>query len=112
MIGLKTSDTKRYTEFIEGRDHTPLVEIANALKMRMFDELLNRNETYDAQASNLTVVTLEDKLKAVYDALFVTTYGGENYSVKLGEMQFNASTKDTLLRTAGLLSQYTKLDVD
>lgn len=112
MIGLKTSDTKRYAEFIEGRDHTPLVEIANALKIRIFDELLDRNETYDAQATDRTVVTLEDKLKAVYDALFVTTYGGEIYSVKIGEMQFNTSTKDTLLRITGLLSRYTKLDVD
>ncbi len=112
MIGLKTFDTKRYTEFIEGRDYTPLIEIANELKIRMFDELLNRNETYDEQATDMTVVTLEDKLKAVYDALFVTTYGGEIYSVNIGKMQFNASTKDTLLRTTGLLSRYTKLDMD
>lgn len=112
MIGLKTSDTKRYTEFIEGRDHTPLIEIANALRMRLFDELLNRDETYDKQSTTQTVVTLEEKLKAVYDALFATTYGGEIYCVQIGQMQFEANTRDTILRTAGLLSRYTKVDVD
>lgn len=112
MIGLKTSDTKRYTEFIEGRDHTPLIEIANTLPIRMFDELLNRNETYDTLETNQTVVTVEDKLKSVYDALFATIYGGEIYSVKIGKMQFDTGTRDILLRTTGLLSRYTKLDVD
>ena len=112
MIGLKIYDTKKYTEFIGGRDYTPLVEIAKAQKMRIFDKLLNQNETYDVQEADLIVVTLEDKLKAVYEALFVTTYGKEIDSIKIGEMQFDKSIKDTLLRTTGLLSQYTKLDMD
>ena len=112
MIGLNIYDTKKYTEFIGGRDYTPLVEIAKAQKMQIFDELLNQNETYDVQEANLIVVTLEDKLKAVYEALFVTTYGKEIDSIKIGEMQFDKSIKDTLLRTTGLLSQYTKLDMD
>lgn len=112
MIGLNIYDTKKYTEFIGGRDYTPLVEIAKAQKMQIFGELLNQNETYDVQEANLIVVTLEDKLKAVYEALFVTTYGKEIDSIKIGEMQFDKSIKDTLLRTTGLLSQYTKLDMD
>ena len=112
MIGLKISGIKRYADFVEGRDHTPLIEIADALHLRMFEQLLNRNETYDEQAKDQTVVTVEDKLREVYDALFKTVYGGEVYSVTIGEMQFDGRTKDTLLRVSGLLSQYTKLDVD
>ena len=112
MIGLKISDTKRYSNFIEGKDCTPLIEIAAALPVRMFGYLLDRNETYDVQKLNQSIVTVEDKLKLVYDALFATTYGGEIYSVKIGELQFNEKIKDTLLRICGLLSRYTKIDVD
>lgn len=112
MFGVKLTDSKRYADFIEGNDHTPLIEIANMLRIRMFDDLLNRNETFDAQRTDLTVVTIEEKLKAVYDALFVTAYDSGVYAVKIGEMQFNAGTKDILLRITGLLSQYTKVDVD
>lgn len=112
IIGLKIVDIKRYTDFIEGRDYTPLVEIANAQKLIMFDKLLDQDETYNEQKTDLMVVTLEDKLKAMYDAIFVTTYSEEVYTVRIGKLHFTADVKDTLLRTAGLFSKYTTLDTD
>lgn len=44
--------------------------------------------------------------------LCLKAYDSGVYAVKIGEMQFNAGTKAILLRITGLLSQYTKVDVD
>lgn len=112
MMGLKVQSMQRYTDFIEGRNHMPLIEIARVLPSRIFDQLLTRGETYDETDTINSLVTVESKLKEVYEALFSTVYNGEIYQRSIGQLEFSARTRDTLIRTAGLLSQYTKLDID
>ena len=112
MIGLRIQNSQRYTDFIEGRDCAPLIEISEHVKTLGFNKFLNGNETFDDNDSGLKHVTLEEKLKAVYDAIFVTSYSGTNYHTMIGSLEFNESTKNTLIRTTGLLSEFTNLDVD
>lgn len=112
MIGLNILDIERYFEFIEGRDCSPLIEIADALGKTFFEELLNENETYYEQDTTQTVVTLESKLKEVYDVLFGIANSEGRYSTTIGQLQFGGRTKDILLRTVGLLSEYTNMDFD
>lgn len=112
MIGLKVSNAKKYADFIEGRDYKPLVEVSNALDLRFFAELLNQDETYDENATTKKLVTVEEKLKEMYEALFVINYGMEKHYIDIGNMRFGEKIKEFLLRTSGLLSQYTKLDID
>lgn len=109
MIGLKISDIQRYNAFIAGNDYTPLLEISGALSPRFFTDLLNRGETFDATDSSETVVSIDDKLKAVYEAIFSNTYNQQNCYTKIGEMRFSDGTKETLRRIDSLLSQYTNV---
>lgn len=112
MIALKVNDTKRYFEFIEGVNYKPLEEIANALDLEFFNNLLTDDETYDDKDTCKVQVTLRDKLKAVYNALFVIDYGAETYRTQIGKMQFSAKSKDILIGTTGLLSQFSNLNDD
>jgi len=112
VIGLRVHDAKRYTDFVEGRDYSPLYEIAKKTELLDFRELLNCNETYDSGKQDKTQVTLEEKMKEVYNAIFNTTYNGINYHTKIGALEFNDETKPTLMRATGLLSHFTTLDID
>lgn len=112
MIGLKVSNTKKYEDFIKGKDYSPLLKVSNALNTRFFHRLLNDGETYNENDKTKTVVTIEDKLKEVYNALFVTSYGKETYYVHIGTMSFDENTRKSLLRITGLLSDYTDVNID
>lgn len=107
MIGLKVLDTDRYNNFIQGKDYTPMIEISYCLREKFFSDLLNKDETFDSSdSSGLKIVTLEDKLKEVYEALFVQTYNNETYRIKIGEYFFDQNSKNLLLNVAGGLSKY------
>lgn len=110
MIGLKVSDTKLYSAFINGKNYEPLIEMSESLGTRFFEELLENNESYDDQDTSKSLVTLEAKLKAVYEALFVGVSSEGVYRTRIGKMSFDNGTKNTLLRVTGLLSQYTSID--
>lgn len=106
MIGLKIHNTQQYLGFIQGKDHTPLLSVASALDIRFYQQLLEFNQTYDQADTTKIVVTLGDKLKAVYDALFVTPYGIDTSSVTVGNLTFVEHTKSELLHVSGLLSRF------
>lgn len=112
MLGLMVSNVEQYKDFIEGRDYTPLLELAKALDLRRFEELLTKDETFDqAEGSKtVTVVKLETKLQKVYEAIFGTSYTGRVYSKMVGELGFDATTKGDLLKIVGLTSRYNKID--
>ena len=69
--------------------------------------MLAGNETYDEIDTTKTVVKIESKLKEVYDLLFSAGYSGGS----IGQIELSAGTKDMLVRTAGLLSEYTRFDI-
>lgn len=113
MIGLRVCDAQRYSDFVQGKDHIPLIEVADKVKgFHMFHELLDSKETYETGDSQKTLVTVTDKLKAAYEAIFVTQYNGSFYQTNVGSVAFTASTKSSLLRIVGLLSKYTNTELD
>lgn len=112
MIGLKIANIERYLAFIEGRECSPLIEIASVLPSRMFRGLLENDETYDENDTNGTLVTVDEKMKAVYEAIFERSSGVKKSSIRIGTMSFNAKIKESLLRTDGLLSDFAKMDWD
>ncbi len=112
MIGLQICDSLRYSDFINGKEYTPLLEVSCCLKESFFDELLNRTESFKENNEGKTVVTLDSKLKELYNALFVANYDNGTYEVFLGVYSFGRSTKDTLIRTTSLLSQFANTDID
>ncbi|MDY3782149.1 MAG: P-loop NTPase fold protein [Candidatus Faecousia sp.] len=110
MIGLKICDSQRYKLFIEGKDYKPLIEISDAVHIRYFEELLNQGESYYQNNNEKdTVVSLENKLRNVYDAIFADKIGEEPY-VDIGNMRFTKEMKEKLLRIDGLFSHYTHIE--
>lgn len=105
MIGLKICDMNRYDDFISGKDYTPLLEVAEVTEIMLFGNLLKENENYSEMATNMEVVKLEDKLREVYETLFVNKYEKD-----IGRLRFTVGIKDELLRVSGLLSKYASFD--
>jgi len=112
MIGLKICDSCRYSDFINGKDNTPLMEVAGCLGEDFFCSLLSRMESFAKNDEGKTVVSLDSKFKELYNALFITNYDNGTYKVNVGEYSFVRSTKETLIRTTSLLSQYASTDID
>lgn len=111
MMGLKIADSDKYTEFIHGKYMQPLIDVSYSLKEGFFEELLNRNESYDDDSSSdIKTVTLEDKLKQLYDAIFVFQYDNTVYSQTVGKYTFTKQTSEMLQKTVSLLSNYTTID--
>ena len=109
MIGLKIADMERYSKFINGFDYKPLVEVSDCLGERFFEDLLNVDETYYPEDSSRKLVTLDNKLKEVYESIFNTSYGSNIYSKTVGKLEFDENNKRELLRVVGLLSRYTSI---
>ena len=112
MIGLKVLNASKYTEFVEGRDYTPLLDVSKTVYARIFDRLLDGNETYSKreEQQGKKLVTIESKLKLVYSALFENDYTLDRRDIAIGDLEFSAETKESLLRTASLLSGYASID--
>lgn len=112
MIGLKICDSCRYFDFINGKDYTPLMKVSDCLGEGFFDRLLSRMESFKENDEGKTLVSLDSKFKELYNALFITNYDNGTYKVCVGECSFTRSTKETLIRTASLLSQFANTDID
>ena len=111
MIGLKISDETRFSAFINGKDSSPVIEILGSgdIGKSIFSQLLGYNESYTEVKADkpVKIVKLEDKLNAVYDALFINKYDGNVYQKNIGEVSFDKSSRAHILRIVGLLSDFT-----
>ena len=115
MLGLKVADHTKYEAFISGRDKEPLIRVFRGedVLLGIFEELLSRDESYEPQRANGEVhtVLLEEKLTAVYEALFVYPYSGSIYEKEIGRIRFNEKTKKTLFQVVSILSGYADYEV-
>lgn len=109
MIGLNVHNRETYEQFISGKNYEPLLNLLSSEDTYFYREFLSENETFDEDESGKTLVAFEDKLIAVYNALFATNYTGVNNSVNIGNYSFGKVTRETLFKTVSLLSTYTNL---
>lgn len=107
MIGLNICDINRYQLFLQGKDSSPMLEIASNVYAVTFSSLLAMNEIFEHPRADQRQVTREDKLSRVYEAIFNHNYNNFDYQVTIGDCTFTKDTKNTLLRVAGLFSDYT-----
>lgn len=112
MIGIKLYDTDVYGEFIRGKNCTPLLEVFNYLGNDYFIEMLSDNETYGTPREGQTQIQLEEKIKELYNVIFVKQYTEAEYRISIGKYRFTKDTKEILLKVTGLLSKYIDLEVD
>lgn len=110
IIGLKMSSRAEYEAFINGRDAAPLQKTFENrdIARTICQQLLSPNETYERSNANddRTLVTLSEKLKQVYDAIFTYPYTSENYQKQIGEFIFSAKYKDKLIQITSALSPF------
>lgn len=106
MIGLKLTDAKRFENFVNGKDCTPLLDFQKCFSMGCFVDLAF--ERYE-KSSNDKAAAIEKKIKEIYDAIFVEKYEDESYRL-IGSMYFNKKTKDSVMCIAGLMSSSASFD--
>jgi len=108
MIGLKIKNFKEYDDFISGKDFSPVKEIVNSLlsakklNSNRFFDLLEENETYSEDAEGKKIVSVEDKMRQVYELVFLKEFEEKS----IGNYSFCNSFKNELIRIAGLTSQH------
>lgn len=109
MIGLKISDYTKYKAFISDQDCSPMVKFFKDTQVGSWwrGALLDYNETYEEPTwDNEIKVSIEDKVKQAYDALFVKEFTGANYEVKTRELAFTNETRKVCFRAVSALSKY------
>lgn len=108
MIGLKMHDSTQYRAFVEGKDASPLIEIMGKgeLGLNTCSSLLGNKETYANNQEGKITVCLIDKLKNVYDCLFIQDYQNRVYKSDIGQLSFVKETKGILMQTVSLLSGF------
>ncbi|MCC8129768.1 MAG: hypothetical protein LIO51_07525 [Clostridiales bacterium] len=111
MLGLKIADSQRYAEFINGKDCSPLIEVMSIcnLGIRFYENLLSPKESFEKEQGKDTV-TLAQKMKELYDSVFVKTQNVESFELvncsDVGKYSFTQKTRNDLLRIVSLLSEY------
>lgn len=105
IIGLRMYDIKLYDNFIHGKDNKQMIEILTSKEIgaRAFASLLANGETYYQNISNATVVSLQDKLRDVYEAIFANP-NRTNEETIVGRCAFTQYTRDRIINAISMLS--------
>lgn len=111
LIGTRIADLDRYKLFIGGEDSSLLLNIVEEKVGRSFEQyMLGRNETFDKDEKEKTLVHIGEKLQKIYDAIFVETYRDGKYEEYIGDMSFSKESKGRLLDIINLFSNITVLE--
>lgn len=110
LIGLKIADTSLYNDFIYGKNVKPLKELFEVERSNVIlKRFLSEKESFEmAEGKNL--VTRDEIIERLYDAIFVEQYSGRKYETILGECEFSRETKAIVLRAASMMSCYSTLN--
>lgn len=108
MIGLRIYDESVYTDFVSGKNGSPLFDFyyGDISDFTYARELLGANETYNKNNvdKEAILVSVKDKLKDLYEAIFVQDYSGNIRFRTIGNLNFNSSIKRFIMRIVSLLS--------
>lgn len=109
LIGLKIADITKYDEFINGHDVGPLRELLGMDEDdRILGYMINDNESFEKEDGK-ELVTYDDIIKRIYEAIFVNQYTGMNYCTKLGQYQFTKESKVLAINSASMMTHYSEL---
>ncbi len=107
-MGLKITDTKQFDEFVQGKSHIWLERIilSESIGDWVTSFLLNNNEVYQ-KVEGKNQVSEKQKIKDVYDAIFVKTYEGSGeYQTIIGKALFEKGCKQKIMRTISMVSPF------
>ena len=110
MLGLRIKDLSRYARFSRGEDCSPLLEMVEDIRSSMESVLLSQRELMDINIGKEPTVSLDERVKEAYNAVFVREYSGRCYKVNIGRDMFCETTKTSLLRRVSLLFETANYD--
>ena len=112
LVGLKIVNISLYDEFVNGKTAKPLMDMYKKSEVGKWlaERLLNRDETYE-EVEGKKVITIEQKLQGLYDAIFVTEYTGGTYHTLIGDYEFDNNSKDFVRTVASTLSPYADFQI-
>lgn len=107
VIGLRIADIEEYDDFMTGKSPETLINIFTNSEIGSYvvEHMLNNDESY-SNVENKKLVTTEEKLRELYNAIFVDEYTGRYYCKTIGKYQFDNRSKVFVKRVASMLSQY------
>lgn len=107
LVGLKIVDISLYNDFVNGKTSKPLMDIykGSDLGEWLCSKLLNKNESYE-EMEKKTLVTVEQKLQSLYEAIFVAEYANGVYHTMIGDYEFDSSSKHFVRSIESMLSVY------
>ena len=109
-LGLKMSSSNAYKAFVEGRDEKPILILLECISKESFSDLLDIHEGFERIGDDrTTVVSCADKLRAVYDALFVQQYDKRICYKGIGKCIFNENVRRDFFKIIGLISERTDI---
>ena len=88
---LKITNSTLYSKFIGGEDYTPLYALIPEITKRGFFVKFFMDST-ERQSVKVTNAFIEERLKKLYDAIFVDEYENHENSI-VGEMEFSSISK-------------------
>lgn len=107
LVGLKIVDISLYNDFVNGKNSKPLMDIykESDLEDWLCYGLLNRDEAFE-EIEGKTLVTVEQKLQSLYEAIFVTEYTNGVYHTMIGDYEFDSNSKHFVRSIESMLSVY------
>ena len=107
LVGLKIVNISLYNDFVNGKNSKPLMDIYKESDLGdwLCSKLLNRNEAYE-EIEGKTLVTVEQKLQSLYEAIFVTEYTNGVYHTMIGDYEFDSNSKRFVRSIESMLSVY------
>lgn len=115
VMALKMFDSATYERFISGEDPTQLVNLFIRVQGKhdyAFNELLGGGEAYQIKEGDgdIKLVSLYDKAKEVYNAMFkniyITTNNSNTNHRYVGRILIDQRAKDLVFRGVSLLSNF------
>lgn len=108
ILGLRMYDLKLYDDFIHGRDYKPMIKILTSkeISFSAFSCLIAEGETYHQNNMGATVVSLEDKLREVYETIFIKLKLDKNSydEMIIGNCCFSSRTRAGIFEAVSMLS--------
>lgn len=113
-LALKFTNISVHDEFIKGKNIQPLLDLYdNEFGAYIVQELLNKDEILPSiefsntfKTKDSIPVTVEDKLRELYNAIFVKEYTFTDYKTQLGRYCFNKDSKRIVLEADTLMGRY------
>lgn len=105
LVGLNLNNSNKFDEFVSGENPQPLLDIyKDSIQGIQLANLLG--ETLVLERSNAISRNVENKIRELYEAVFIRQYSISNPELHLGKFVFDEDTKNQLLRNFGKLSPY------